>query len=126
MSNQSQKIGPELDRENAHFSVSEAMIAAIEEVSLSWLHYLVTWLQISLSKRFTIRVKTKFYKWVDSKEEEEDDQLIRSDINEESDEEIRQVKLDLQLVFGEKNFGNDKQLIVIVIHNIKVIFWFCL
>lgn len=32
MSNQSRKIGPELDRENAHFSVSEAMIAAIEEV----------------------------------------------------------------------------------------------
>lgn len=32
MSNQSKKIGPELDRENAHFSVSEAMIAAIEEV----------------------------------------------------------------------------------------------
>lgn len=34
MSNQSRKIGPELDRENAHFSVSEAMIAAIEEVRL--------------------------------------------------------------------------------------------
>lgn len=32
MSNQSGKSGPELDRENAHFSVSEAMIAAIEEV----------------------------------------------------------------------------------------------
>ena len=32
MSNQSGKIGAELDRENAHFSVSEAMIAAIEEV----------------------------------------------------------------------------------------------
>lgn len=35
MSNQSRKIGPELDRENAHFSVSEAMIAAIEEVRLN-------------------------------------------------------------------------------------------
>jgi hypothetical protein len=33
MSNsQSGKNGAELDRENAHFSVSEAMIAAIEEV----------------------------------------------------------------------------------------------
>lgn len=32
MSNHSGKVGPELDRENAHFSVSEAMIAAIEEV----------------------------------------------------------------------------------------------
>ena len=32
MSNQSRKIGPELDRENAHFSVSEAMIAEIELV----------------------------------------------------------------------------------------------
>lgn len=32
MSNHTGKIGPELDRENAHFSVSEAMIAAIEEV----------------------------------------------------------------------------------------------
>lgn len=33
MSNQSSKTCAELDRENAHFSVSEAMIAAIEEVS---------------------------------------------------------------------------------------------
>lgn len=33
LSNHTGKIGPELDRENAHFSVSEAMIAAIEEVN---------------------------------------------------------------------------------------------
>ncbi|XP_057370371.1 run domain Beclin-1-interacting and cysteine-rich domain-containing protein-like [Daphnia carinata] len=78
MSNQSKKIGPELDRENAHFSVSEAMIAAIEE--------------------------TKFYRWTDSKEDEEDDQLIKSDLNDESDEEIRQMKFELQSAFSYKHF----------------------
>ena len=41
MSNQSGKVGPELDRENAHFSVSEAMIAAIEEVNqCSFIYFL--------------------------------------------------------------------------------------
>ena len=37
MSNQSSRSCPELDRENAHFSVSEAMIAAIEEVKFKTL-----------------------------------------------------------------------------------------
>lgn len=58
-----------MDRENAHFSVSEAMIAAIEE--------------------------SKFYEWKCSKEDEEDDKMIR-ELNEESDEEIRMMKMTLQ------------------------------
>jgi len=69
MSNQSNKICPELDRENAHFSVSEAMIAAIEE--------------------------TRFHEWKSRREEEEDEILISYDLDAESDEEVRQIKMEL-------------------------------
>lgn len=70
MSNQSSKISAELDRENAHFNVSEAMIAAIEE--------------------------TRFYEWKNRRENEEDEIFISCDINDESDEEVRQIRMELQ------------------------------
>ncbi len=52
----------ELDRENAHFSVSEAMIAAIEEA--------------------------KFSEWVAWLEDRNDDRLMAEDVDAESDEEV--------------------------------------
>ena len=60
----------ELDRENAHFSVSEAMIAAIEE--------------------------TRFYKWKRTMEEEEDERFIAEDDDGDSDEEVRRLKMKLR------------------------------
>ena len=84
MSNQSTKICAELDRENAHFSVSEAMIAAIEE--------------------------SKFYEWKCTREEEEDNKMIR-EMNEESDEEIRMMKMTIQAqCFNSKHVSNQEIL----------------